>query len=160
MEHANIMFIDQTYAYNLICASGPVTNDYDDIFPYCMFQYTTSTNNKFNISESLALYAITFNFTDNKPHRNGLLICDFITHCKWLPTAVFSGYNPGYINQQIVNVDGLPWTHSKAQCYCPYNKDYKCTIDLLGPIHPGQKLEVELCILQGESLLCWTHVQL
>ena len=150
MEHANIMF-NQSYADNLIYASGPVANDYDDIFPYCMFQYTSSTNIKFNISESLALYAITFNFTDNKPHRNGLFIGDFITHCKWLPTAVFNGYNPGYVNQQIVNVDGLPWTHSKALCYCPYNKDYNCTIDLFGPVYPGQKLEVELCIPQGES---------
>ena len=149
MEHANIIFTNQTYAYGLIYASAPAANDYDNIFPYCMFQYTASNNNKLNISESLARYAITF--VGNRPHSSSLYINNFLIHCKWLPTAVFNGYNPGYINQQIIQVDGRPWVHYKEICCCPYNEGYNCTVDLLGPIYPGQKLKVELCIPQAES---------
>ena len=68
MEHANniIIFNDN----GLIDVSAPTANDYDDIFPYCVFQYTASTNNEYNISESLTHYAITF--VGNRPPRNSL----------------------------------------------------------------------------------------
>ena len=68
-------------------------------------------------------------------------IDNFLVHCKWLPTAVFNGYNLEYINQQIIQVDGHPWVHHKEICYCPYNEGYNCTVDLLRPTYPGQKLK-------------------
>ena len=72
-------------------------------------------------------------------------------HRQWLPTAVFSGYNPEYLNQQIVQVDGQPWVHHKRICYCPHDGDYNCTVDLLGPVYPGQMLQVDLCIPRADS---------
>ena len=55
---------------------------------------------------------------------------NFLTHCKWLHTAVFNGHNPGYINQQIIQVDGHQWIHHKEICdwICEkgsYTRNYK-----------------------------------
>ena len=61
----------------------------------------------------------------------------FLTHCKWQDAAVFSGHNPGYINQQIIHINGHQWIYHKALCYCPHDGDYNCTVDLLGPVYPG-----------------------
>ena len=62
---------------------------------------------------------------------------------------MFYGYSPGYINQQIIQVDGHQWINHKKICYCPHDSSYDCTIDQLGPVYPGQKLQVDLCIPQA-----------
>ena len=64
---------------------------------------------------------------------------------------MFNSYNPGYINQHIIQVDGHQWIHHKEICYCPHDGPYDCTVDLLGPVYPGQRLIVELCMPQAES---------
>ena len=103
-----------------------------------------------NFSELINLYDISF--SDNKPINNmrsyNLVnnLHDILTHCKWLSMAVFNGYNPSYINQQIIQVDGRQWIHHKKICYCPNGGDYNCTIDLLGPVYPGQMLQAGLCM--------------
>ena len=156
MEHANITFVNNTYLH--VFVTKPVKNDNAVIFPYCFFQYVAMANDKSSIAELLTLYTISF--SGNKQvkqvspysvdiHTDNLY--DFLTHCQWLPTAVFKGYDPKYVNQQIIQVDGLPWVHHKRICYCPYDGDYDCTVDLLGPVYPGQMLQVDLCLPQAIS---------
>ena len=156
IECANITLINNTYHELFI--TGPVTDSYIGIFPYCIFQYMIFASN--NISELLALY--TIDLSGNKQlktvsiydSRSAILmssVYDFLTHCKWLPNAVFNGYDPGYINQQIIKVDGHQWIHHKQICYCPHDGPYNCTVDLLGPMYPGQRLQVELCMPQAEA---------
>ena len=158
MEYSNITFINNTIHYQVIDFEVLVNND-NSIFPYCIFQYNVSSmNDKHNVSELIRLYTISF--SDNKPQKQTSTynfavqmnnIYNLMTHCKWLPTAVFDGYNPGYINQQIIQVDGHPWVHHKEICYCPHDGNYNCTIDLLGPVYPGQVLRVDLCIPQTDK---------
>ena len=57
----------------------------------------------------------------------------------------------GYINQQIIKVDGHQWIHHKQIFYCPHDEDYNCTVDLLGPVYPGQVLKVDLCMPQADQ---------
>ena len=158
IENANITLINNTYI-NLI-VSGPMTNTYVDVFPYCIFQYMTLANDKPNILEMLAPYTISLN--GNKQLKKASIynsksatiwnhVYDLLTHCKWLPKALFNGYDSGYINQQIIKVDGHQWIHHKQICYCPYDGPYDCTVDLLGPVYPGQRLQVELCMPQAVS---------
>ena len=156
-EHTNIMFINNTIRYQVIVSEATTSNNY--IFPYCIFQYMESTNYKYDVSELIRLYIITFignklqkeapNHYDNSSQI--INIHDFLTHCKWLPTAVFNGHNPGYINQQIIQVDGHQWIHHKHICYCPHDGEYNCTVDLLGPVYPGQMLQVDLCMPQADK---------
>ena len=150
MEYANITLLNNKYHHLF---NGLVTNNYIDVFPYCIFQYMALANDKHNISELLTLYTISL--SGNKQVKKTSVYNDvheFLTHCKWLPTALFNGYDSGYINQQIIQVDGHQWIHHKQICYCPHDGPYNCTVDLLGPVYPGQRLQVELCIPQAESI--------
>ena len=153
MDYANITFSNTTYRQDLIYGTGPLDNEHVSVFPNCIFQYMVSTNDKYNTSELLKRYTINFSGNKRTPTNNLTdeinSVYDFLTHCKWLPTAVFDGYSPGYVNQQIIKVDGHQWIHHKQICYCPHDEDYNCTVDLLGPVYPGQTLQVELCIPQA-----------
>ena len=152
MEYANITFINITYRNNLIFVTGPV-DDYLGVFPHCIFQYMVSTNDTLhNTSELLKLYTINFSGNKEKSTYSTAEInspYDFLTHCNWLSTAVFRGYDPAFINQHIIQVDGRQWINHKKICYCPRDGPYDCTIDQLGPVYPGQRLQVDLCIPQA-----------
>ena len=139
-DYTSIAFTDNICTHQVISIEATV----NDVFPHCFFQYMTSTNITGDI---LRLYAISFN--ENKPHENTDCYADtllqFLTHCKWLSEAVFSGHDPGYVNQQIIQFNGHQWTHHKRICYCPHDGVYNCTVDVLGPIFPGQMLQVNFC---------------
>ena len=152
MEYADISFINNTVHHQII------RYDYNSIFPYCIFQYMLSINCKYDIAELIELYNISF--SDNELYKEASSysfdvhmnnIYDIMTHCQWLPTAVFNGSNPEYINQQIIQVDGRSWVHHKRICYCPHDGDYDCTVDLLGPVYPGQVLQADLCMPQADK---------
>ena len=157
-EYANITFINTTY-HQLLVASGPIINNYDNVFPYCIFQYTLLTSVESNVSELLILYNI--NFSENVQNTQASAAVsfspkvssfnNFLANCKWLPTAVFNGYGPAYINQQIIQVDEHQWIHHNEICYCPHDENYNCTVDLLGPVYPGQVLKVDLCMPQADK---------
>ena len=149
MEYTNIIFTNNTILYQVVALESTINKD-NSIFPYCVFQYMTSINHEYDLSELITLYAINFDgneyttIYDLVDYTNN--IYNSLTHCNWLSTAAFKGYDPGYINQQIIMVDGYPLVCHKEICHCPYNGDYNCTIDLLGPVYPGQLLQVDLCI--------------
>ena len=153
-DYANITFVNTTYRY--LFTSEPQTT-YVSVFPYCFFQYMAQPNNSSDIYELLSSFTITFITSIIKQTSTYIIhiwrydIEDFLTHCKWLDKSLFSNYDPGYINQQIIQVNAHPWIHHKSICYCPYNGSYDCTVDLLGPVYPGQKLQVELCLPHAES---------
>ena len=156
-EFVNITFTKNAYR-QLLVASGPIINNYDNIFPYCIFQYKMiSTNDPSNITELLTLYAINLNGNKKIEHDTTFNFAvevesfnNFLTHCKWLPMAVFNGHKPEYINKQIIQVDGHQWVHHKQICYCPHDGVFNCTVDLLGPVYPGKMLQVDLCIPQAD----------
>ena len=153
MDYANITFINTTYNYLF----GHSVNTHVDVFPYCFLQYMAQPNNRSNIYEMLSFFTITFIGNIKKAplgfyvHVLSYNIGDYLTHCKWLDKSLFSNYDPGYINQQIIQVNAHPWIHHKSICHCPHDGPYDCTVDLLGLVYPGQKLQVELCIPQDES---------
>ena len=169
MEYTNITLINNTYSDLIL--TGPITNSYIGVFPYCFFQYVRLANDKLNVTETLALYTISLSGNkqlqmDSSNYDSatslGILyvsIDDFLTHCKWLPTAAFNGYSPGYINQHIIQVDGHQWIHHKEICYCPHDGPYDCTVDQLGPVYPGQILQIELCIPRAVSGEHFLHVE-
>ena len=70
----------------------------------------------------------------------------YFSHCKWLPTTVHYGFNPGIVNQHIIQVNNQPWHYHKRVCHCPRVGYSNCSINVLGPIYPGQVLQLQLCI--------------
>ena len=112
MEHANITFFNTTYDHLIFLYDVSAGSNYLGIFPNCIFQYMTLTRVEYNVSELTKLYTINFSDNSNKKVSNSSYgyqintIYDFLTHCRWLSSAVFQGYSPGYVNQQIIQVDG------------------------------------------------------
>ena len=155
MECANITLINNTYYQPIL--TGPITIGYTGIFPYCFFQFMALANDKPNVTETLALYAISLSGNKQLQAISNYVpatlvntiyvsIYDLLTHCKWLCKESFNGYDSGYINQHIIQVDGHHWIHHKQICYCPHDGSYDCTVDQLGPVFPGQMLQIELCM--------------
>ena len=148
MEYSLIKFISNVYRYHAISIEA-IFND-KIIFPFCFFQYITTTN-----SSNLLILPEHFviEFVDNEIEEHftvdskfDITFHDLLSHCKWLPTAAFYGTNPGEINQQIIKIDGTNWTHHNRICYCFQNGTSDCNIDVLGQVYPGQTLQVDLCI--------------
>ena len=144
MERTNILLKNNTYSGQIILLQ------HGDPYLYCGFQYIS-----FNIRSIPRNLIIRFNITIvNNTHQYGdidslpVLKCSpnlrhSTTHCRWLPTSVFYGYNPGAINKQIIQTDQL--AHHTAIYYCSHNIT-NCSVDTLGPVYPGQVLKVDLCV--------------
>ena len=100
LNYTNITFTNNICSDEVISIQAAAY----DVFPPCFYQYMVSTN---ITEEMLRLYSISF---DNKPHKNADPYNDtllyYLTHCKWLPKAVFNGHDPGYVNQQIIQFNG------------------------------------------------------
>ena len=100
IEYVNITFINTTYC-QLLIAIGPIINNYSNTFPYCIFQYMLLTSAMSNVSEFYTHY--TINFNENKQASTVYFspevssFNNYLTHCKWLPTAVFDGHDPGWL---------------------------------------------------------------
>ena len=150
MEYSSIAFINNMFSkLNFV-----VVDLFNQGNPYifCSFQYITPNN---TTSVSIKHYNITF-YKNVNLHNVGTKLQNsckldfhhFTSHCKWLPTSVFYSYNPGVINQQIIQTD-QPNLHSNI-CYCSHNIT-NCSVDVLGPVYPGQVLQVDLCAPNGNE---------
>ena len=144
MEHTKITFT------NNLCSSEIISLNQNkkqrNLYPYCLFQYEVTDR---NITVLPDRYSISF--TNNTIYHNKVVkyreeILESLSHCKWIPTAAFYGFHASIINEQIILINNQQWYHHKKICYCPQNGYSNCSTDLLGPIYPGQVLQLELCI--------------
>ena len=110
-------------------------------YPYCFFQYQTSQNNH-QIKQ--ANYSI---FIDNVYNPSAVDVRT--VHCAWLDEAVFRSDMPYIVNSRIITVKNkegqqMMLQETKKLCYCTNGIDYNCSIDVLGPVFPGQTLSIKL----------------
>ena len=149
MEYTNITFKNNTYS-NKILVFQPF--DYGNPYPFSGFQYITLALN--HATTALANhYSITFSDNNFKkvgfpPFKCESQLYHLTTHCQWIPSSVFYGYNPGVINQQIIQTDQHQPSHHTTICYCSHDIT-NCSVDVLGPVYPVQVLQVELCVPNG-----------
>ena len=156
MEYSNITLFKNNYRNKLIEAEHD--NEYK-LYPVCIFQFVTLKNTT-NISPTL--YSV--NIIDNlyfigkqsgikkdqlvanteRKKKCSFPLYHFTPHCQWIPNAAFHDYNPRVVYQQIVNTLGQNLTYHEI-CHCPPNKISNCSVDTLGPVYPGQTLQLELC---------------
>ena len=159
MEHTSIAFTNNMCTYELMLFTK--FKNLRNLYPFCLFQYETTDK---TTTALLDYYSI--NFTDNviyynKDTKNREEILEFLSHCKWLHTAAFFGFHAGAVNQQIISIDNQQWyLHQKRICQCPQNGNTNCSIDLLGPVYPGQMLQLQLCIPEAKETLTYIiHVE-
>ena len=144
MENSNIEFINNTYTNGVVQV---IVEDYI-LHPFCAFQYHTVTTG--NVYDLLKNYKIRFHGGYKKSRLDddddNLLLNYYTFHCQWLPNSTFYGYHPADINKQIIQTDDEQMYRHTRVCYCFMNNTYDCSLDLLGPVFPGQVLQVDLCV--------------
>ena len=149
MEYTNISFTQNSFAQ-------PIFIDVDDdnykMNPLRLFQYT-SLRNTSEIPTSH--YNIVFNNNRGPPKITDIpsSVNYYTSHCRWLPNTVFYGYHPKIVNQQIIHIynQTLELNHNTKMCYCSQVGVYNCSIDTLGPVYPGQRLQVSLSVPYTEE---------
>ena len=150
MEYTNITFTGNKYYSKILTIES--TEDYYQLYPYCLFQYITMDSSS-SSEELLPHYSIIVNHNYN-PNWNRITLptqsnncsisfCHFMSHCKWVPSAVFYNYSPETINKQIIQNDDQNCNHHNYICHC--SKEINCSIDILGSVYPGQTLQTNLC---------------
>ena len=146
MQYANLTFRNNRYRGQFIATENYFQYN---LYPYCLFQFVTMKN----ITASPTHYSV--NVIDNfyslhklsKRMQNQMCLFPFYhftRHCKWIPTAVFYDQNPKIIYQQIITTNNQNFTYHKI-CHCIQNGSNNCSVDTLGPVYPGQILQVDLC---------------
>ena len=158
MEYTNITFVSNGHLNNITTVEN--AQGYYQPYPFCLFQYVAMDSN-ITTKDLLTYYFITFarnyyiTFNGSRilsENKNCVMsICYFLSHCKWSLSAVFYGYSPGIVNRQIISNDDQNCNYHRHICYCSQIKKSDCSIDILGPVHPGQKLQTNLCSMCGTS---------
>ena len=131
-EYSYITITKNIYTDSLIAVENYPA--YNNPYPFCLFQYIALQNTSTILPSHYNLI-----ISDVVLHNCELSFYHFISHCKWIPTAVFYGHNPGNINQQIIQLNYI--VKPSTIFYCP---DFNASA--LGPVYPGQKLQVVLCM--------------
>ena len=79
-------------------------------------------------------------------------ICYFFSHCKWSLSAVFYGYSPEIVHRQVTSNDDQNCNyHGHIRMLLLSNQKSDCSIDISGLVHPGQKLQTNLCSMCSTS---------
>ena len=149
LENANIEFVNNGYNNYVIKVK---VKDYIPYSP-CFFQYITFAKKE----ALLKNFSIKFH-GNSKPHYMAnffriedddspviLLLNYYLFHCKWLPETNLNDFHPADINKQIIHTDNENMYQHTRVCYCFMNNAYDCSLDVLGPVFPGQVLQVDLC---------------
>ena len=133
IEYSNITFTQNTYHSLIVVETDP---PYNNPYPFCLFQYVTAQN------ESVILPShYTIIITDNIVDKCTAIYNHYISHCEWTSTAVFHDQNPRVVNQKIIQ-DSHEYQHT-AIFLC---SNFSIHDNALGPVYPGQALQVEFCM--------------
>ena len=148
MEYSNVSFINNFSSGKAIALQPSNQKNYPSFF--CGFQYVTENNNIVSNLTVLEKHYIVIFYNNNALPIVDQNPCEssfnhFITHCRWMPESVFYGEDPGVINLKIIQTDQHQLSHHSTICYCSHNEP-NCSVDVLGPIYPGEKLQVDLCV--------------
>ena len=134
MEYSNITFLENNSS-DLIAIK--VDSDQYNFHPFCLFQYVTLQNTSVVLPSHYTVI-----ITDDFLYKCKFSFYHSFSHCKWMSTAAFYGQKAEVINQQIIQLDN-DISQSKHHTTIFYCSNFSA--DKIGPVYPGQKLQVELC---------------
>ena len=149
MENSKISFANNRYQNRLILVEN--TEKYYQPYQFCLFQYITK--NSIMVTKDLLIhYDITINHngiinstgfrSPSLDNHCSTLFCHYISHYKWIASAAFYNYTP---EKQIIQNDYQNCNYHKRICSCSQSKEINCSIDILGPVYPGQILQTNFC---------------
>ena len=155
LEYSNITFINNRCIKKLL--EVEVSDSWNN---YCPFQYITSSYKSVITPNSYAINIIRTSPTKQKE-------CSFLYYhlnpkCEWLPNVTFQYYDSEKANHQIIQIDQQRLNYHRI-CLCYDNGSHSCSRSTLGPIYPGQVLQIGLCTPCDDntfSLYAETHKSL
>ena len=131
-----------------------IATEYDKkykLYPLCIFQFLTLRNATIKSPTHYSISIINNVYVSMKPLANiwneekCVFPLYYLTpHCRWIANAAFHNYNHSDVYQKVIKTHGQNLTYHKI-CHCFQNGSYNCNVDTLGPVYPGQTLQVELC---------------
>ena len=120
-------------------------------YPMCFIQYISDNGN------------LDDQFADGEPINFSIIIHEtetrslanlHTTHCRWQPNAAFNMTSPLHVNQRFIsNFD--KWINEPTQkslCSCSDGDSINCSVDVLGPIYPGQNAVFSLALADIKQL--------
>ena len=134
MEYCNVTFSNNYDSYLIVVETD---DKYYNLNPFCVLQYVTWQATPVNL---LSHYTIII--SESFPNKCELSFYHITSRCEWIPSAEFQNYKPRAINQQIIQLD-REFQHLKHHSVIFYCSNF--SVDRLGPVYPGQKLQVEFC---------------
>ena len=137
MEYANITFISNM-CYNKLLQVDIGYSQYN----YCPFQYMKSSNKLFITPNNYVINIIRT--LTAQQEECSFLYYNLNPKCEWLPNLTFQDNDSEIINHQIIQVDQHHLNYHRI-CICHDNGSYNCSENMLGPVYPGQVLQIGLC---------------
>ena len=125
---------------NFQCFSNLYAGEHERFM--CMFQYFKEQNLNLLFRNKIKGYSVIFQ--ENKWATEYDLNLG-ITHCSWLTGSAFNTTIPVDVNQRFISfINETFATSKKGLCYCSKVSAINCYKDQLGPIYPGQTLDIML----------------
>ena len=116
----------------------------------CVFQFLNDYNLDYEFTEGDTKLNFSIVFNDNHwvvPLNSSNLK---INHCTWLPSSTFNTTLPSDVNHHMITFINDNFTAvNKSLCYCSHRDEVNCLVDELGPIYPGQTMNIKLAYPTG-----------
>ena len=138
LEYTNITFNNNKCGNKLI---GVAIKNGDSWYNYCLFQYITFSKNATVTPNNYAINVIS---TSTTQEQCSFQYYHFNSKCEWLPNVTFQRYDSEIVNHQIIQIDQQHLNYHRI-CICHDNGSYNCSENILGPVYPGQVLQIGLC---------------
>ena len=122
-------------------------------YPWCFFQYISDYGNldqNFTLGTQLNFSIIIYKTVARS------LTNFHITHCRWQPNSAFNTTSPLFVNQRFIS-DYDKWNDiiniqtQRRVCSCSHRNNINCTINIFGPVYPGQNAIFSLALMDPEQ---------
>ena len=119
-------------------------------YPMCFIQYVSDSGNldhQFAAGEPIN-FSIIIHKTEARSLTNS-----HTTHCRWQPNSAFNTTSPLLVNQRFISdFDKRNDMTPKSLCSCSDGNSINCSVDILGPIYPGQNAVFSLALMDTKEL--------
>ena len=123
------------------------------LYPLCFFQYISDNG---NLDQKFA-HGMLLNFTIVMHKTEARSLSNLhTTHCSWQSKSAFNSTIPLLVNQRFIsdfdkwnNILNVPTRGSL--CICSDSDSINCSIDILGPIYPGQNVVFHFALINSKQ---------
>ena len=151
---SNNKFYDEIFSTYYTTNFLNLTKILENSYPMCYLQYASDCGNldhRFAAGE-LINFSIIIHKTEARSLSNL-----HTTHCRWQPNSAFNTTSPLLVNQRFIS-DFDKWNDilnvqtERSLCSCSDADNANCTVDILGPIYPGQNAVFNLALMDTKQL--------